>query len=150
MTTAARLIALLTVVGLSSCMAQPFQVLRSGANGGADFGKSDERVRVTLIEDEASYTRVFARLSANQRPASAAPPIDFATDMALLAELGERPSAGYGIKIESVSCAQGTLKVKVQKTSPEPGALVAQVITSPYVLAVTKRCANMKNVEVVE
>jgi hypothetical protein len=138
-------LALVVGVALSSCMAQSFQVLKSGA----DAGGGGDGLRVTIIEDQATFSRVFGELFANQRPAPAAPAVDFTNDMVVLATLGERPTAGYGIKIESINCAQGTLKVKVLTISPPPHKLAAQVITSPFVLASTKRCPNLQNVEIV-
>lgn len=49
---------------------------------------------------------------------------------------GERPMAGYGVKIVNIyDDGQGRLKVRYRVDGPEPGQTVSQVITRPFVLA---------------
>ncbi len=136
--------ALCAIVALSSCMAQTFQVLRSGANSGLQSAAP----QVQVVQDAASFERLFTRVMAATVPAPTPPAVDFTKDMVVYASLGEKPTAGYGVTIESIACVQATLKVKLAASAPKPGAMVAQVITNPYAIVATPRCPDLKSVEV--
>ncbi|MCL4424001.1 MAG: DUF4830 domain-containing protein [Firmicutes bacterium] len=61
---------------------------------------------------------------------------------AYLVSLGEKPTAGYEVKITGAAFEGGQLKVTVVVVEPKPGAVLAQVITYPYqVFAVPKGMA---------
>jgi len=54
----------------------------------------------------------------------------------ILIAAGERPTAGYGVKIVNIyDDGQGRLKVRYRVDGPEPGQAAADVITHPFVLA---------------
>ena len=48
--------------------------------------------------------------------------------------LGERSTAGYGIKVISVEDNEGITNILVEETKPGDGEIVAQVLTYPYTL----------------
>jgi len=52
----------------------------------------------------------------------------------VLISLGQRPTAGYGIKVLSVEDNEGKTNISVEETKPSEGEMTAQVITYPYVL----------------
>ena len=46
--------------------------------------------------------------------------------------MGSRPTAGFAVEIVSVVEDGGALIVRYRETFPSPGAITAQVISSPY------------------
>ena len=48
--------------------------------------------------------------------------------------LGEKPTGGYGIDVESVKKVDGTTKIEIKEISPEPDQLVTQALTYPKTL----------------
>lgn len=49
---------------------------------------------------------------------------------------GERPTGGYAIRITGGVEAGGDVTIRLATRRPAPGAMVAQVLTSPYAIAV--------------
>ena len=69
--------------------------------------------------------------------------IDFSKEMVVGVFLGSRPTAGYGVAIESAVEADGVLHVRYRETSPARDAMTAQVITFPYhLVAIPKSAAT--------
>ncbi len=60
------------------------------------------------------------------------PAVDFPREMAIAVFLGSRPTAGHMVEIVSAVPQQGTLVVTYRESGPQPGALTAQVLTSPF------------------
>lgn len=58
----------------------------------------------------------------------------------VIVTLGQKPTAGYSVGLESATADRKTLKLAMKVNSPAPDMMVAQVITSPcVVLAVADR-----------
>ena len=62
--------------------------------------------------------------------------VDFARQMVVLVNSGDKPTAGYSAKIKSISIQETKIVILYSETAPEKGAITAQVITSPYSIAV--------------
>ncbi len=62
--------------------------------------------------------------------------VDFSRQMVVLVNSGEKPTAGYSAKIKSISIQETKIVILYSETAPEKGAITAQVITSPYSIAV--------------
>jgi hypothetical protein len=62
--------------------------------------------------------------------------VDFRKEGVLAVYMGQRPTAGYGLALQdpTVAVRDGVGKVVVRFEEPEPGAMVAQVLTSPCLL----------------
>lgn len=60
--------------------------------------------------------------------------------------LGERSTAGYGIKVLSVEDNEGNTNILVEETKPGKDEMVAQVITYPYVIVQMKGITNNFNI----
>lgn len=60
------------------------------------------------------------------------PAVDFSKEMVVGVFLGSRPTAGYVLEIVSATPDSGTLVVRYREATPRPGAMTAQVLTSPY------------------
>ncbi|GAB6933914.1 protease complex subunit PrcB family protein [Calditerricola satsumensis] len=65
----------------------------------------------------------------------------------VLISRGEKPTAGYGIAVQAVTCKDGGIVVTVRTIDPQPGDIVAEVITYPHV--VVKLDAQSKPIRVV-
>lgn len=105
-------------------------------------GVDHAEARASHIPDAVSFARVIERL---RRAASSAaikmPPVDFARNEALLVQMGQKPTAGYGLWPEQpVARLRGeVLEVVLDWQSPPPGAMAAQVLTSPCMLIAIPR-----------
>lgn len=59
---------------------------------------------------------------------------DIETSNFVLLNMGEKPTAGYSIGVESVVETDRTIVVTVRKKEPSSEAVVAQTVTAPYAL----------------
>ncbi|HAU30998.1 MAG: hypothetical protein XD78_0905 [Desulfotomaculum sp. 46_296] len=66
----------------------------------------------------------------------------------LLIAAGQKPTAGYSVKVNSIYGEEDKLKIYYRIDGPAPGQVAAQVITCPYVLI--RISANKAAVEFVE
>jgi PrcB C-terminal len=73
----------------------------------------------------------------------AAPVVDFARLVVLGVFLGSRPTAGFGAEITAVKREGERSVVEYLERRPPPGALTAQVLTSPYHLVSVPRDIGM-------
>jgi len=80
--------------------------------------------------------RIRSHYNANQCAAPALPAINFAENRALLIALGDKSSAGYGIKLtgDRAEIHDSKLMLPVEIITPEKGQMQAQVITSPCMI----------------
>lgn len=63
--------------------------------------------------------------------------VDLASEHLVFVTLGQRPTAGYSVSLDKAHISGNTLSLDMLTKQPEPGMMVAQVITSPCaVLAV--------------
>lgn len=58
--------------------------------------------------------------------------VDFTRHWVVVVVRGIRPSAGYGIQIQSVRRGPGVVSLRVKLTSPAPRQFVTQALTYPY------------------
>lgn len=65
----------------------------------------------------------------------ALPKVDFTKRRVIAIFLGSRPTAGYEIEIVGVKADGGNVTVEWTEVRPKPGVLLAQVMTSPAVIA---------------
>jgi hypothetical protein len=69
----------------------------------------------------------------------ARPAVDFDKEMVVAVFLGTRPTAGFSVEVVGVREDGATLIVSYRESRPQPGAVAAQVLTSPFhVVAVPK------------
>jgi hypothetical protein len=64
------------------------------------------------------------------------PPVDFKREGVVAVYMGQRPTGGYGLTLESedVAVANGVATLVVAFHEPSPGGMVIQVLTSPCLL----------------
>jgi uncharacterized membrane protein len=95
----------------------------------AGDGSSIAGARRVVARDAAAWRALWA---AHAGPDVAEPDVDFDTRMVAAAFAGERPSAGCEVTITGGRREGTTLVLVVDETQPAPGAVSAQVITSPF------------------
>lgn len=88
---------------------------------------------VIVIQDQASWQRYWVRLTGDRQ---ARPPlINWKTETVLAVHSGSRSTAGYRVAIEGVNrISDKTVRVDAVEFIPPDGAMLPQVITSPYAI----------------
>ena len=94
-----------------------------------------DEFRQVVVRTAAGWSALW-RQHAPDRPR---PAVDFARDMVAGVFLGSRPSAGFAIDVVSAREEHGNLVVRYRESSPGPGAIAAQVITSAYCIVALPR-----------
>jgi len=92
---------------------------------------SDQRQLV--IRDEQGLKDIWQQID----DAGSLPEIDFEDNMVIAVFMGERPTGGYGIEIESIDAYAGSITVNVVETEPGPDDLTTQALTYPYHIVTT-------------
>ncbi len=103
----------------------PFTTIAMGEQSGI------HRARNVVVRNAGEWNRLWQEHgeAAGKRPA-----IDFRRDMVIAVFLGQRPVAGYRVRIVDVRQTPDALRVQVRERKPDGDALLAQVLTYPYVM----------------
>lgn len=83
-----------------------------------------------VVRTEAEWQQLWNE----HAPRQPIPKVDFAARMIVGVFLGTRPTSGFGVQIVEVGELQDALRVKYTERAPAPGAMVTQVLTSPFAL----------------
>ena len=106
---------------------------------------SERQPAITIIENEAAWSRQLGRLRSTATPsavdigaARTPQPVDQATidwqaSRILILSMGQQPSAGYQISLarQTAAIENGVLRLAVNWMEPPPDSLQAQIITHP-------------------
>lgn len=128
--------------GCSADREVPVAVIRGGAQcGGEAAGPSVRRL--------ASAEELAAAFSAEL--GAAAPAADFEGAAVLLVASGQRPTAGHAVELLAprAPVKDGVAVVQVALRAPAPGAVAAQVVTSPCLVVAVPR-AGLAEVKVAD
>jgi hypothetical protein len=133
------------VMGAVACASAPMDDIRTQSvdvqqiEVGGQSAVETDSMRFRVIADAADLARTYAEIHGHEMPPPSPPAVDFKHSLVLAAFLGQKPTAGYGITLgparHVVEDEGPWLVVSVTTRRPPPGALTAQVITSPYCLA---------------
>lgn len=87
-----------------------------------------------ILEPREVVVRSAAEWQTLWKEHSAEPPptIDFSRSIVVGVFVGSRPTTGYQVDITAVKGDGGLAVVEYRERRPAPGALVAQVLTSPF------------------
>jgi hypothetical protein len=99
-----------------------FEVLTQQADGGAS-------IRFFEILSES---KEMAMLQNDEKLKNKIHPNDIQTSNFVVLNMGEKPTGGYKIGVESVVETDKNIIITVKETIPEPNAMVTQVMTYPY------------------
>lgn len=99
-----------------------YEVLLQQNNGGANINffeiLSEPKEIKMLLNDE----KLKGKISAN----------DVQQSNFVVLNMGEKPTGGYAITVDSVVETDKNIVIKIKEITPEPGAMLMQVITYPY------------------
>jgi hypothetical protein len=105
-------------------------------------GQAGQEPSFLVISDQARLKELHSSIYSIQRPVPPSPEVDFSKQRVLVVFMGEQRTAGYAVKIdEEIRLQNDTAEVTVRFERPPPDAIVAQVITTPYAMAVFDRGA---------
>ena len=105
--------------------------------------------RQEVIRDRTAWEKLWAQHGGLTRPVEKLPDIDFARQMVVVVTMGTQRSGGYGIEILAVEETNHVLRVSVQRTRPQKGAITTQALTAPFhMVAVSKSDLKAEFVEV--
>ncbi len=126
------LLALLALLGAACSLPPeeelpvPFTTIAMGERSGILQPKN------VVVRTAGEWARLWQRHDAGD--AGKRPSIDFNRDMVIAVFRGQRPTAGYGVRITDVRQTPDELQVHVRERRPDTGAVLAQVQTYPYVM----------------
>ena len=101
-----------------------YEILEKGSYG-AQFGTA-------LIENQADLDKLYALL--HGQSSSPAPKIDFKREKVIAVRAGPFNTGGYAIHLYSAIYTQDGLETVFLITAPEPGQIVTQAFTTPYLI----------------
>lgn len=112
----------------------PSSVTASVIRAGAQCGGDSPGVSARWIATEGAFRAAMG--VGGVFGAEPATPVDFRKEGVLAVYMGQRPTASYGLALHDpkVAIADGVGTVVVRLEQPAPGAIVAQVLTSPCLL----------------
>ena len=88
-----------------------------------------------VVRDPAAWAEIRAAIWKGQSPLPELPQVDFAREMLVVVALGERPTGGYGILVDSAVATPGRLEIWIRTIGPGPGCFVTQALTQPVDIA---------------
>ena len=101
-----------------------YEILEEGSYGSG--------FHTAVIENQADFDKLYALLHGrSDRPA---PKIDFKRKKVIAVRAGPFNTGGYGIKLYSAIDTQDGLETVFLITAPEPGQIVTQAFTTPYLI----------------
>ena len=107
--------------------------------GGASYPDAGPAFEGWALGDAGALEARHRTLNAGRVPPPAPPAVDFATEIAVGATLGQRSTGGHAIAFTGATLDGGTLRITVRTTSPGSGMSTIQMITSPWVLHAVPR-----------
>jgi hypothetical protein len=94
------------------------------------YSGMEERARL-VVESADAWQAAWSRMHQGTAPSPAAPEIDFAREVVVVAAMGGRPTGGYSIEVSAAARQGGETTVRVVETSPARSCVVTQAITTP-------------------
>lgn len=98
--------------------------------------------RLAVVRDKDEWGTLWREHGGLAFPSSAAPEVDFGTEMVIAVFLGARPTGGYTIAIDGVDETPDGLVVHATESVPPPDALTTQALTAPMHAVAVPRCAQ--------
>lgn len=101
------------------------------------------------VDSSTSVVRTPQEWSELWRKVGRDPPqgFDKATQLAVAVFIGQRSTGGYSVEIAGIRQQEGTLRIEYREKMPQPGMRVAQVITSPWTIALVSTSFSSTSVE---
>jgi len=107
---------------------------------GAYSGITDSGLHFSVISERDHYEEVMARVYAWKHQAPDPPSVDFDDQLLLLFSWGKNPRRDTPCRLKALQRSKAMpLRSALKEHIPSPDAMVAQVITSPYAIAIVER-----------
>lgn len=84
-----------------------------------------------VVRDPGTWASVWGQVWKLQSPVPALPAVDFSREMVVVAALGQRPTGGYSILLDSATMTMQGLTVSVRLVSPGMNCSVTTALTQP-------------------
>ena len=94
-----------------------------------------------VLRDQAAWEATWPRLH-RSGPPGAAPAVDFGRDMVVVVALGERPSGGFGVRVDALESDGAGALVRYTSTEPGPDCMTTQALTAPVEAVAVPRVAG--------
>jgi hypothetical protein len=121
--------------------------LRTGAFSFSYNSAITESQRL-VVRDQATWQQTWNSIHALIFPVPALPAVDFTREMVVVAALGQRPTGGFSIFIDSATDTANGVSITVRSVSPGSNCGVTTALTQPVDVArVTRREAAVSFVE---
>ena len=92
-----------------------------------------------VIRDQAAWVDAWASLWPSSAPIPAPPNVDFSREMIVFVALGERPTGGYSILVDSAASTPAGVTVWVGTSTPGLRCGTTQALTQPVDIARMQR-----------
>ena len=107
---------------------------------------SISKARQLVIRDEQEFADIWQDIDA----ARSLPEIDFEEEMVIAVFMGEKPTGGYSIEIDSIYEYPDRIVVNVVETEPDPDDMTTQALTYPYHIVTTANTEREVKFESIE
>jgi hypothetical protein len=87
--------------------------------------------RRAVIAEESEWAALWQAVHADASPTPPRPDVNLAEHVVIVAALGERPTGGFAIRIDSVRSTNGRREVFVTTTKPAHTCMTTQMLTQP-------------------
>jgi len=88
-----------------------------------------------VIRDQAAWVAAWSSLWPAFAPIPAPPNVDFSREMIVLVAMGERPTGGYTILVDSAAASASGVTVWIGTSSPGLHCVTTQAFTQPVDIA---------------
>ncbi|MCE5279776.1 MAG: protease complex subunit PrcB family protein [Planctomycetaceae bacterium] len=102
------------------------------------FNASQEAPRRVVVKDQKAWEEVWSAMVGYLEPKPEAPKVDFDSQMVIAVFMGRRSTGGFSIQITGIEL-NDKMVVAVKQSSPPPGAITTQALTSPYHVVVVAK-----------
>ena len=127
-------------VDLESTALEP---LERGAHSGVAYRS------FRVIGDDRAFRTLYTSVHGHRMPAPRPPVVEFDTHVVVVAFLGARSTGGHRTGFGAVAVEGAVARVALVERAPPVGAVLTQVMTTPYAIAALAR-RNVKVVELVD
>ncbi len=104
----------------------PIETLERGSTAGYS------EPRCLVVRSAEQLETMWRKLHRSRSPLPSMPELPFESGVVLAAFMGQKPTGGYAITIESARLRGAEVIVELNRKVPGPGDIVTQALTAPY------------------
>lgn len=88
-----------------------------------------------VVPDASTWQQVWSSIWSGTSPEPPIPQVDFGREIVVVAAMGERPTGGFTILIDSASETASGISIRIRSISPGSGCVTTQALTQPVDIA---------------